>query len=71
MSAQTLNLLIEAGLFGFATALVFVALVLIGLAWWQVYKACFSPMAKRKRAFQKRLAKNSAHYRKILGLHNN
>lgn len=68
MTTQTATLFIDAALFGLATAGVFMVLAIIGVCVYNVYQAVYSPKAKRRRAFDKRLATNRAHYRKMLGL---
>lgn len=60
--------LIDAALFGFACALVALALILISVCVYKVYVAVFSGKAIRRREFEKRLARNRAHNRKLLGL---
>jgi len=68
MTAQTVTILIDAALFGLATAGILVVLTIIGICIYNVYNAVYSPKANRRRAFEIRLAKNRAHNRKILGL---
>lgn len=68
MSVQTINLLVDAALLSAATAGVVVALGLASVAAYQVWKAVYSPAARRRQEFNKRLARNKAHNRRMLGL---